>query len=114
MSESELPEKVRMALGKEVNEISLIEIRAAAYLLIVLCEPGIWPPISIEEDLKLGIQALSNCIDFEKNDTFARLMTEEREVLRDKLQQRYRPDCVPAIHKVLKLWFASGKLTFED
>lgn len=103
MKKSKLPELVREILLQPVNEVSLRQIRAAAFLLIVLSEPGIWPHYLLERDLDLAIQKLNECLTIEKDAEFYELIQKERDYL---MMQRQAVLNVKLVEPMRELWRA--------
>lgn len=103
MKKSKLPELVREILLQPVDEVSLRQIRAAAFLLIVLSAPGIWPRYLVERDLDLAIEKLNECLTIEKDAEFYELIQKERDYLK---MQRQRVLLVKRVEPMRELWRA--------
>ncbi len=106
MTKAKLPELVREILLQPVNEVSLRQIRAAAFLLIVLSAPGIWPYHLVERDLDLAIEKLDECLTIEKDADFYELIQKERDYLKMQRQHALNVKRVEAITELWRAWLA--------
>lgn len=100
-----LPRLIRQMLsGVGDDEISVIEVRALAYLLIVLGKSNIWPIDDLDDDLELVIGKLDQCIKLNEVPDLQLLMKKEKAVLQNQLSG-LDAQLIPMLQELIQLWY---------
>jgi len=105
MDETRLAQHVEEALSQDIDEFSILTIRAAAGLLILLGQVYIWPFNDLDRHCLLAAEKLEQCAEVEKDTNIRDLILAEAKYLRLTAKKDSTDDeLVPAFLRIYAKW----------